>query len=252
MLDAAWLGGRLPGRAIHCLESTPSTMTDLAKLAAEGARHGTIVIADRQTAGQGRHGHGWHSEPGAGLYLSILIRPEFAIESTPALTLAIGLAARDALRDLAGVECDLRWPNDLMLGGRKCGGILVHLLYRAALAGIGVNLNHESFPRDLADSATSLRIETGRDHLREPLAAAIAEAVDARCAVLAKHGPRPVIAEFSRVSSYARGLRVTVDRPEGPLHGETAGLDANGFLLVRDGDGRVVTVLAGGVRPARS
>jgi BirA family biotin operon repressor/biotin-[acetyl-CoA-carboxylase] ligase len=213
------------------------------------APHGTMVIAHEQTDGQGRHGRTWHSEASSGLYLSLILRPHFAIETSPALTLAIGLATRAAIRDQSGIECDLRWPNDLMIGARKCGGILVQLFFNAVVAGIGVNVNHVGFPPDLSGSAISLRLSSGREHLREPLAAAIADQVDAYCDRIAESGAGSVIAEFCRVSSYASGMRVSVELADGLIEGVTAGLDPRGFLLIREDSGRTRTVAAGGVRP---
>ena len=249
MLDAAWLRNRLEGRDVHVLESAGSTMVEAARLLNGGAPDGTVVIAHEQTAGQGRHGHTWHSEAGSGLYLSLILRPGFAVEASPALTLAMGLATRHAIRDLTGIECDLRWPNDLMIGPRKCGGILLQLFYRSVVAGIGINVNHSGFPPDLQDQAVSLRIASGREHLREPLAAAIAEQARQYCQRIAELGTGPVLAEFARVSSYARGLRVAVDQGGRTIEGVTAGLDPNGFLCVRDDSGQLHTILAGGVRP---
>src|SRR5580704_12126288 len=103
------------------LRSTESTMRDAANLAARGEAHGTIVVADEQTAGIGRHGHSWHSEIGAGLYVSIVLRLPDAV---PVLMLALGLAARDAIVETTGLRPDLRWPNDVLLGGLKCAGVL--------------------------------------------------------------------------------------------------------------------------------
>src|SRR5436305_1823180 len=106
--------------------------------AAAGCPRGTIVIAGEQFAGQGRHGHTWHSEANTGLYCSLVLEP------APLLTLALGLAAVDAIERATGLVCDIRWPNDLMLGGKKTGGILVQLVEGAAIAGIGINVNQRS------------------------------------------------------------------------------------------------------------
>ena len=142
-------------------------MKDAAALAAKGEPHGTVVVAERQTAGIGRHGHSWHSAAGGGLYMSIVLRLETA---APALTMALGLAVQRAVDDLTGVVTDLRWPNDVMLNERKLAGVLVQSAEGGALiAGIGINVNHTSFPEDLQTIATSLRIETGRDHDKEAL-----------------------------------------------------------------------------------
>jgi BirA family biotin operon repressor/biotin-[acetyl-CoA-carboxylase] ligase len=215
-------------------------MRDAAALAARGEPHGTVVIAEEQTGGVGRQGHSWHSESGGGLYLSIVLRLP---EALPVLTMGLGLAVQRAVNDLAGVAADLRWPNDVMLNERKMAGILVQAADQGALiAGIGVNVNQASFPDELQDVATSLRIETGREHSKdELLERVIAESL--RYAVL---GKQEILKRFEEHSSYVRGKAVVVD---GGISGITAGLDRNGFLLLQTDSG-VETVLSGGVRAA--
>jgi len=228
-----------------------STMLEAVRLAEAGGAHGAVVVADEQTAGQGRHGHTWHSEPNSGLYASIVLRPVVRADSLPVLTLALGLAAADAIAEVAGLACDLRWPNDVMLEGRKVAGILVQLLDAAAIAGIGVNVNHAAFPPEIAADATSLRIVSNRMHSREQLLIALLGAADRYCGSLAGPGGKErILMEFSRRSSYARNKRVMVAQGESILEGTTAGLDSSGFLIVRKDDGTQQLVLAGGVRPA--
>src|SRR5216683_8080826 len=228
-----------------------STMLEASRLAAAGCEQGTVVVADEQTAGQGRHGRHWHSESNAGLYVSIVLRPAMRADSLPVLTLALGLAAADAIAETTGLTCDLRWPNDVMLEGRKVAGILVQLLDSAAIAGIGVNVNHAAFPAEIASDATSLRIVSNRTHSREQLLMALLGAADRYCGLLAAEGGREAILNtFSRRSSYARNMRVKVDQGASVLEGITAGLDPSGFLIVRRDDGRKELVVAGGVRPA--
>ena len=227
-----------------------STMLEAARLAEAGCTHGTVVIADEQTAGQGRHGRRWHSEPGAGLYASIVLRPDLRPDSLPVLTLALGLAAADAIADTSGLKCDLRWPNDVMLEGRKVAGILVQLLDSVAIAGIGINVNHVAFPTEIAAEATSLRIVSNRLYSREQLLVTLLEAVERNCGVLAgEDGRQKILMMFSRRSSYARNKRVTVEQGHLRVEGTTAGLDPSGFLILRKDDGTEDLVLAGGVRP---
>jgi BirA family biotin operon repressor/biotin-[acetyl-CoA-carboxylase] ligase len=228
-----------------------STMEEAARLAEAGCAHGTVVIADEQTAGQGRHGRRWHSEPGAGLYASIVLRPELGPDTLPVLTLALGLAAADAIAETAGLKCDLRWPNDVMLEGRKVAGILVQLLDSVAIAGIGVNVNHCEFPPEIAAEATSLRIVLNRPYSREQLLVTLLEAVERYGGVLAgEDGRQKILMMFSRRSSYARNKRVKVELGEFVVEGTTAGLDPSGFLILRKDDGTEDLVLAGGVRAA--
>lgn len=218
-------------RAVHYYPSVDSTM-----LVAAGLPAGSIVLAEEQTAGQGRHGHTWHSEPYAGIYCSIVLEPR------PLLTLALGLATAEAI----AVPCDLRWPNDVMLNGKKCAGILVQLVDGRAIAGIGINVNHSAFPPEL--EATSLRLYTGKEVAREPILNALFDAVDTFTALEAED----ILRLFTRASSYAAGRRVVVHQPEGVIEGTTAGLTADGFLRVRKDDGTDTLILAGGVRAAGS
>jgi BirA family transcriptional regulator, biotin operon repressor / biotin---[acetyl-CoA-carboxylase] ligase len=227
-----------------------STMLEATRLAEAGCEHGTVVVADEQTAGQGRHGRRWHSEPNAGLYVSIVLRPDLAPDSLPVLTLALGLAVADAIAEATSLQCDLRWPNDVMLDSRKVAGILVHLLDFAAITGIGVNVNHSAFPPDLSAEATSLRIAGRRRYSREQLLVALLNSIDRYQSTLAgKDGKQRILSMFSLRSSYARDKRVKVEQGTGVLEGVTAGLDASGFLILRKDDGTEDLVLAGGVRP---
>jgi BirA family biotin operon repressor/biotin-[acetyl-CoA-carboxylase] ligase len=199
---------------------------------------GTVVLADEQTSGQGRHGHTWHSEPGTGIYCSIVLEP------TPLLTLALGVAAVDAIAQSTGITCDLRWPNDLMLANRKCAGILVQLIDGRAIAGIGINVNHTSFPPEL--EATSLRIHSHRVVDRESILEALLPAIDS----VTREDAETILRLFAHASSYVAGRRVTVDQPGGLITGTTAGMNSEGHLIVRKDDGTDTLILAGGVRAA--
>jgi BirA family biotin operon repressor/biotin-[acetyl-CoA-carboxylase] ligase len=243
--DAARVRAALPGRRIDYYEAIGSTMTAAAAIPSPGA----IVIANEQSAGQGRHGHSWHSEPDAGLYFTIVLRPRLALDLLPVVTLALGLAVQEAIAQVAHLQADLRWPNDLLIGPRKVAGILTQLEGDRVLAGIGINVNHASLPPDLAAIATSLRLATGRPHSREELLCAVAAGVDRMVHLLESDGADPVLALFTAQSSYVRGRRVRVDLPDRPLTGTTAGLTPDGYLLLDGDDGRRHTILAGGVRP---
>lgn len=241
---------RLPGRQIAWFHSVGSTMHEAARLAAAGCPSGTAIVADEQTAGQGRHGHAWHSEPGYGLYVSVVLRIPLPPDSLPVVTLALGLATAEAISRVSDLSPDLRWPNDVMIDEKKVAGILVQLVDSAALAGIGVNVNHARFPPEIASEATSLRLAAGCSQSREDLLIVLLPAIDSFCRMLAEGGRRPVLEMFSRHSSYVRGRRVRVDQPGGTVEGTTAGLDPSGFLILRAVDGSESLILAGGVRPA--
>src|SRR5579863_5832129 len=188
------------------LRTTGSTMKDAASLAARGEPHGTVVVAETQTAGIGRHGHSWHSEAGGGLYLSIILRLPLPADTLPVLTMALGLAAQRAVDCVAGVACDLRWPNDLLLNERKLAGILVQATDAAEtkgalIAGIGVNVNQTDFPPEIRSIATSLRIETGQEHSKDALLDRIVAESLGYANLLADRGRGPVIEQFEARSS---------------------------------------------------
>jgi BirA family biotin operon repressor/biotin-[acetyl-CoA-carboxylase] ligase len=225
---------------IHRYRVLASTMIEAARLAAEGALSGTAVVADEQTAGQGRQGHSWHSAPNEGLYVTVVLRMP---ELKPAITMALGVAVADAIEEFSGLKPDLRWPNDVMIGDRKLAGLLTVFEQAAVLAGIGVNVNHHEFPADIAPIATSLFLETGREHDRETLLQEILRRVMAA-------NPDTALRDFATRSSFVSGRRVCVDMGSETVYGTTAGLDTEGFLKLRKDDGEEITILAGGVRPA--
>jgi BirA family transcriptional regulator, biotin operon repressor / biotin---[acetyl-CoA-carboxylase] ligase len=268
-LDRALAATRFAGK-LHHFETINSTNLHAVEAATSGAApDGSVYIADEQTAGRGRGGHTWHSIPGDGLYLSALIRPASPIPIADALwiSLSTGLAAQRAIQQTTGLLTDIRWPNDLILNDKKVGGILVeststpatahhpaHL--RFAVIGIGINVNHEAFPPELAPLATSLRRESGASHPRETLIQNLLLALDDELYALELelHGSLPapelgLLRRFPRASTWVQGKRVRVDE-DGGYTGITAGLDARGFLQVTGDDGRLHTVLSGGVRPA--
>jgi len=249
-LDVDQVRALLPERHIVWLEVTASTMTEAAQLAAAGCAAGTAVVAEEQTAGQGRFGRTWHSERGSGLYVSLVLRLPLAAEDVPLLTLVLGLATAEAIARTADLACDLRWPNDVLLEGKKCAGILVQAAEGAFIAGIGVNVNHAAFPPELADAATSLRLVSGHDHSREVLLANLLRAVDSFTKMLFEGGRGPVLRMFARASSYARGKRVVVEQDGRLLRGTTEGLSPSGFLMLRQEDGTRSIITAGGVCPA--
>lgn len=247
--DLARVRLAFPDRRIDWHARVDSTMREASRLAAAGAPAGTVVGADEQTAGVGRHGRSWHSEPDAGLYVSIILRRDFAPDTLPVVTLALGLATREAIQKATDLACDLRWPNDVLIGSKKCAGILTVLESSAIIAGIGINVNHSSFPPELSGIAASLRMAGGRAHSRERLLIELLSNVDAYCDLLASQGRAAVIDAFARASSYVLGRRVCVEQDGGELHGTTAGLTASGFLILRADGGRESVIVAGGVRP---
>ena len=243
-------------RKVQYFRETGSTNTLAIGAASHGALEGTVFVADQQTQGRGRGGHSWHSEPHSSLLFSFIVRPKILAVDALWLSLMAGVAVSDALREHTGLRPDLRWPNDLLLNGKKFCGILTELssdgaAVRHAVIGIGVNVNQASFPDDLNSIATSLRIESGRQWSRIELLAALLKSIDTEynslIADLARVGkPGALLARLKFASSYVEGKRVHVAEGEG-YEGITAGLDERGFLLVRTGDG-MRKVISGGVR----
>ncbi len=153
------------------------------------------------------------------------------------------------IAEVTGLAPDLRWPNDVLLDGKKCAGVLAQFEGDAVIAGIGINVGHTSFPPDLAPIATSLHLAGACGVSREPLLAALVRAVDDSCKILTVIGPVAIRSGFTRASSYATGRRVRVEQDDGVLEGVTAGLDPSGFLLLRLDNGTETKILTGGVRP---
>jgi BirA family biotin operon repressor/biotin-[acetyl-CoA-carboxylase] ligase len=253
---------------IHHFERVESTNALAMEAAAQAGKHsetapeGALFLADEQTAGRGRGGNVWHSEPGMGLYCSFLIRPQIMPSDALWLSLISGVAVQDAVREITGVHADIRWPNDLLANDRKFCGILTELnseLSRVnyAVIGIGINVNHESFPSDLRETATSLRLETGKEWSRVEVAGALVRAVDReyRALLRAMSGPirtpslrfEPIMRRVESRSTYAQGKLVHVDE-DGGYNGVTDGLDPRGFLRVRTDRG-LRMVISGSVRP---
>jgi BirA family biotin operon repressor/biotin-[acetyl-CoA-carboxylase] ligase len=249
MIDIERVQAELADHKIYWHPSIGSTMTEASRLAAAGCESGTVVGAEEQTAGQGRYGRVWHSEPGAGLYVSIVLRNAFSPDLLPVVTLALGLAVSEAIQKACDVACDLRWPNDVLVESKKCAGILTQLEGQAIIAGIGINVNHAAFPEELSAIATSLRIASGRVQSREKLLVELIGGVTNFCSLLEKEGREPILAMFSRASSFVYGRRVYVDQGNGMLRGTTAGLNAAGFLMLHGDDGKQNVIIAGGVRP---
>ena len=246
--DLASVRSSLPGRPIHWHPVIDSTMLEASRLAAAGCESGTIVGADEQTAGQGRYGRAWHSEPDSGLYASIVLRHRLPPSTLPLVTLALGLATTEAILRVTDLACDLRWPNDVLIQSRKCAGILTQLEGSAIMAGIGINVNHSAFPPELSDIATSLRLASNRVHSRERLLVELAPSVDRYCELLEKEGGEPILAMFSKASSFVYGRRVSVDQGHSMAQGTTVGLNSSGFLILQGDDGTKKVIFTGGVR----
>jgi BirA family biotin operon repressor/biotin-[acetyl-CoA-carboxylase] ligase len=212
-----------------------------------------VFTADEQTAGRGRGDHSWHSPAGHGLYVSIVLRPQLPPNDVLWLSLIAGLAVYAAIKEITTIAVDLRWPNDIMLGDKKLGGILTELGTEAArishaVVGIGLNINQPQFPPELVTLATSLRIETDREWPREEILTSLLRGIDREYRALQSGAKTDVVRRFETASSYAHGARVAIDdHGAAQFTGVTDGLDERGFLRVRTSQG-MRTVMSGGVR----
>jgi BirA family biotin operon repressor/biotin-[acetyl-CoA-carboxylase] ligase len=246
------LKGGVFGKHIFHFFKVDSTNRVAFDLGHNGEPEGSIVLAEEQTAGRGRAGHSWHSQRGTGIYVTLLLRPKLAPVQAPLLTMMAGLSAQRAIQAQTGLTVDLKWPNDLMIGGKKVGGILTEMhaepsQVRFVIVGIGLNVNQEKFPEELKHIATSLRAETGREQSRLGLLARLLREFESDYNRFLNEGAAQVIERFTAVSSYAHGKRVQVTNGKDIFCGVTAGLGPHGLLQVQRDDGVTVAVIAGDV-----
>lgn len=246
-----------PAARHHLLDTCGSTNDVARALALEGAPEGTLVLADAQTEGRGRLGRPWHSPPGANVHLSVLLRPSLPAHQVPLLTLALAVAAVDAVRG-AGVDAWLKWPNDLVVdtpeGRRKLAGIACEAVAHpgggalAVVAGLGVdvNLGAGDLPAELSGLATSMRILLGREVDRAALVGEILVQLADRYGHLQRTGPQGILPAYRRRLE-TLGRRVTVDLGDRRIEGVAEAVGGGGELHVRRGDGTLETVTAGDV-----
>ena len=241
-------------RQINHYYKIGSTNSEAMRAAAEGAPEGSIFLAEEQLAGRGRGANTWHSARSTGIYCSVVLRPGMPPSDALIFSLAAGLAVRAAVAEVAPqLPVDLKWPNDLLLGGKKFCGILTEMNSEATqvrhlVVGVGINVNQVKFPAELREIATSLRIETGTEWSRVELCAALLKSLDREYRNLLEDvGARDaIIRRFEESSSSVRGKKVSiVENPR--LAGVTEGLDERGFLQIRTPEG-LRTVLSGTVK----
>jgi BirA family transcriptional regulator, biotin operon repressor / biotin---[acetyl-CoA-carboxylase] ligase len=245
---------KLIGREVLFFSEIDSTNREAHDRAEKGAREGTVVIADSQSRGKGRRGRSWESPSGSNLYLSIILRPLIPPPAAPQITLLAGIAAARALSGVSGLECRIKWPNDILLRGRKLAGILAEMegkdsKVRFIILGVGVNVNwrREDFPDDLRQTATSLRAETGKEISRAAVAAGLLHELEEEYVSFLREGfSARIREEWSRLS-WVLGKPVTLSLPEATISGRALGLDPEGALLVLDGEGKTHRFIAGEV-----
>lgn len=238
-------------------ESLPSTNTEAMRFASQGAAEGLSVIADEQTAGRGRLQRTWVSPRGAGLYVSVVLRPLIRLEHWPLITFAAALAVNDALLEVCGLVTDIKWPNDILSGERKLCGILSETvesaLGRALIVGIGINLTSEAFPEEIKNLATSIKELTGELPDMEAVLQSVLGALGSRYERLQAGGGSSVILdELIHRSSYANGKAVKVVNGDEVLVGITCGLERDGALRLKTATGEIKAIRAGDVVSLRA
>lgn len=232
---------------VTALNTVDSTQSEVQRRAAAGAPEGTVVTATHQSAGRGRRGREWWDAPGESLLCSVLLRPDCLPAAVPQLSLVGGLAVAEALAASAGVRARIRWPNDLLVDGRKVCGILAEAASGAdarvhhVILGVGINLRQSAFPAPLAERATSLRLLTGCDHDAAALLAALLGRLQARYAGW-RSGGFAALREAWLAHSTLPGQRVRL--PDGTV-GRAEDVGADGVLLARAEGGRMVRVVSG-------
>ncbi|MEO6602885.1 MAG: biotin--[acetyl-CoA-carboxylase] ligase [Polyangiaceae bacterium] len=235
------------GRPLMYHPVTGSTNDDALLAARSGAPHGSVFVADEQTAGRGRRGTAWLAAPGENLLFSVLLRPRLELAQVSALTLAIGLALRDAIAPLVAPETQLKWPNDLYVGGKKLAGVLVESQLQgdrlqAVVVGVGLNVAAREFPAEIAARATSLALLGAQRLERETLLYELLEAIARRVATYQRTGVAGILDELNAADAL-RGKQVRIDT----LSGTGNGLDAQGRLLLQDERGEIHAISSGTV-----
>lgn len=244
---------RVIGRDIRVFQETSSTNDVIEKLARDGAPEGVVVFAETQSKGRGRLGRKWLSPAGRGLWFSVLLRPNLRPQAATQMTIATAVAVARAIRQQTGLHPGIKWPNDILIQGRKTAGILTelsaeldHIKYLVLGIGVDVNVAPAEFPADLRKLATSLRTESGRVHNRADVAVAILRALDDDYARITAGHFEAVANEWAEHCT-TLGQPVTIHIGDRRIHGRAEALDEDGALLLRTEHGRLERIIGGDV-----
>ena len=262
------LSSRIFGRVLEYYERVGSTNDVILDMAELAAPHGSVCLADEQSSGRGRRGYGWFSPPGCGIWASVLLRSRLSAARTPPLTLCAAAAVARVLEVTTGESVEIKWPNDLLMGGcgehkdrggrggrggRKVAGILAESRVVSGdesviVIGLGINVNHTrgQFPDKLSASATSLRIESGRTVGREDLFLAILDSLESAYGHYLASGPASLLAEVDTRLAW-QGLTVDADSPAGAT-GRVSHIDEDGGLVLDGPDGSPLVIRSGSIR----
>jgi BirA family biotin operon repressor/biotin-[acetyl-CoA-carboxylase] ligase len=255
----AWIANRGLGigRFVNAVEQTASTNDDAKRGARAGAPHGALWLAEAQTHGRGRHGRAWHAAPGESLLMSVLFRLACNPQAVPPLSLAAGLAVRDAVAEALGSDAEdqavrVKWPNDVLVRDRKVAGVLIESAIVGGrvdyvVVGIGINTHTQTFPDEIAHSATSVARECAAPVDRVGILAAVLATLENLVERVAHGGLDAIHTRLARYDALAGRLVESVDTSGQPL-GTACGIDRDGRLLVRAANGDVTKISSGEVR----
>lgn len=245
------------GRKVFCKKETGSTNTDCKLLAGQGAPHGTLAVAERQVSGKGRRGRGWESPAGEAIYMSLLCRPDFSPDRAPMLTLVMGISVAQAVEKYTGLPTKIKWPNDVVVNGKKICGILTEMEMgletkeiQYLVIGVGINVNNRAFPDELRDKATSLLLESGktdRKIFRAVLVQHVLEAFEKNYELFLQTLDLSLLRDVYNAYLVSRDVPVKVLDPKGEYTGTARQIDDAGDLLVETKDGEVKKVYSGEV-----
>ena len=240
------------GRNLEYHDSLGSTNVRAKLLAEEGAPEGTLVVADAQTSGRGRRGRSWTSPAGKNLYFTLLLRPDFIPDKAPMLTLVMALAVQKAIEETCGCKAGIKWPNDIVLNGKKITGILTEMSVQSdyidnVVIGVGVNVKAQEFTPELSDKAASLEAELKKSISRALLLEKIMEHFEHDYALFLKKLDLSLLMEEYNACLVNLGREVQVLEPAGAYNGMAEGINEKGELMVRLPDGRIKEIYAGEV-----
>ena len=246
LLETEWAG-----KPVVYYPETDSTNIRIRHLGDEGAPHGTLAVADRQTAGRGRRGRTWESPGGSCIYMSILLRPDLAPEKAPMLTLVMACGVAEGIMDCADVKVQIKWPNDIIVSGKKLAGILTEMSTQVdyinhVTVGVGINVNVQNFPEEI-QTATSLLSETGTQTKRAPVIAAVMKHFEENYKIFMQTEDMSGLMEKYSSLLVNQGREVLILEKDAEYKAYAEGINQKGELVVRREDGTVENICAGEV-----
>ena len=246
-LKTKWLG-----KDLLFFDEIDSTNDEIKRRSDEGAKEGLLAVADIQNKGKGRRGRSWETPKGVNIAMSFLLKPDFSPDTAPMLTLIMALAAAEGIRKLTGLQALIKWPNDIVINGKKCVGILTEMTaepdyIHEVIIGTGINVNNTEFPEEIKDTATSLYLESGNKWSRSETAAGMINAFEGFYEIFKKSGTLKELKDKYNSICVNAGKRVCVIDPKGSYEADAKGINDRGELLVVTDDGKEAAVYAGEV-----